>query len=198
MRNNWLLSCLTIAVLMATSPCDSAYALPVWQMPLAPKEKSQRLEGGRFTIAPFAHVLFCKANPSECNGTQPNYERHIDDLALVKTINEEVNDAIIPQMEIGTGTKADVWKIFPLAGDCDDYVVSKRSRLIAAGWEPRNLRIAVAFTRSGQGHAVLVVSTKGGDYVLDNRTNRIVLWHKTDLHFIKIQDRDRPKLWRAL
>ena len=198
MRNNWLVSCLTLAFIMATSPCGSAYALPIWQMPSVPKENSQRLEGGRFTIAPFAHVLFCKANPGECKGAQSKYERHSDDLALLKTINEEVNDAIIPQMEIGTGTKADVWKIFPIAGDCDDYVVSKRSRLIAAGWEPRNLRIAVAFTRSGQGHAVLVVSTKGGDYVLDNRTNRIVLWHKTDLHFIKIQDHDRPKLWRAL
>ncbi|MNL69638.1 hypothetical protein D3C87_1945270 [compost metagenome] len=58
--------------------------------------------------------------------------------------------------------------------------------------------MAVARTRSGEGHAVLVVKTSKGDLVLDNRSSAIKPWRSTDLRWVKIQSGDNPKRWFAM
>ena len=53
-------------------------------------------------------------------------------------------------------------------GDCEDYALEKRARLIAQGWPPASLAIAVAVAPHIGLHAVLIVQTDRGDLVLDN------------------------------
>ena len=71
-------------------------------------------------------------------------------------------DLIVAIIEIGA---RDSWEVNVAAGDCEDFVLTKRRKLISLGWSPRTLRIAVARTASGEGHAV--VALRGA--VLDGR-----------------------------
>ena len=92
----------------------------------------------------------------------------------------------------------DVWQVGVAAGDCEEFALTKRRNLIALGWPSRALRIAVARTGSGEGHAVLVVKSSRGDLVLDNRTDEIKPWTQTDLRWVKIQSGDNPRLWYTM
>jgi predicted transglutaminase-like cysteine proteinase len=75
-------------------------------------------------------------------------------------------------------------------------VITKRSRLIGMGLPAGALRIAYAKTSSGEGHAVLIVKTNKGDYVLDNRTSSIRPKSQSGLRFISISTAN-PKKWVA-
>lgn len=149
------------------------------------------------TLAPFAFVKFCRSNPGDCsraNGpavTELTNERERE----LHQINRQVNRSIRAVNEIG---KRDRWEVNVKQGDCEDFALTKRHKLISLGWSPRTLRIAVTRTASGEGHAVLVVKTSKGDLVLDNRTSAIKGFKRTDLSWVKIQSGDNPRMWHAL
>lgn len=56
-----------------------------------------------------------------------------------------------------------------LGGDCEDFSIAKRNRLLALGFPAKPLRLATCQTETGEGHAVLTVDTDQGTLVLDNR-----------------------------
>src|SRR5690606_7936840 len=85
-------------------------------------------------------------------------------MTILKRVNARVNAAIQPRNDGG----ADVWNASATSGDCEDYVLAKRRALIKAGIPASSLRIAYVKTRKGVGHAILVVRTSKGDFVLDN------------------------------
>jgi len=149
------------------------------------------------TLAPFAFVKFCRANPADCSRSdgpaiaELTGERERE----LRQVNRQVNRSIRPVNEIGP---RDRWEINVTQGDCEDFALTKRHKLIALGWSPRALRIAVTRTASGEGHAVLVVKTSRGDLVLDNRMSAIKGFKRTDLSWIKIQSGDNPRMWHAL
>lgn len=154
----------------------------------------------RRTMGPFAHVKFCLRNPDEC---RPNDGVSVMTLTAqadreLRDVNIAVNRAIEPSDDRMNSRSGDVWQVNVTQGDCEDYALTKRDRLIALGWSPRSLRIAVAKTRLGEGHAVLVVKTSRGDLVLDNRTNVIKDWRSTDLRWVMIQSSDNPRIWHAI
>lgn len=94
-------------------------------------------------------------------------------------INAQVNARIRPADDWG-----DTWASDVTRGDCEDYVLAKREALVAAGLPASALRIAAATTRSGVGHAVLVVRTNQGDLVLDNLTSSIRRSDEAALHWV--------------
>lgn len=63
-------------------------------------------------------------------------------------------------------------------GDCEDYVLAKRRELIRDGVPAGALSIAVVDTPKGERHAVLLIATDDGEYVLDNLTPWISRWDK--------------------
>lgn len=80
----------------------------------------------------------------------------------------------------------DYWKLLTTdGGDCEDAALTKRKRLAAEGMPIGALRLALALTPDGIGHAVLIIVTDAGDYVLDNGTDAIRPW------------RDTPYIWMA-
>lgn len=91
-------------------------------------------------------------------------------------VNRDVNWAIAPANDAEIYGREEVWAM-PLShpspharrrGDCEDYVLEKRERLLALGWPSAALSIATALA-PGQGmHAVLIVHSDRGDVVLDN------------------------------
>lgn len=54
-------------------------------------------------------------------------------------------------------------------GDCEDYALTKMTRLAAQGVPASAMAIEAVFTETGEHHAVLVVQLKGKTMVLDNR-----------------------------
>lgn len=92
----------------------------------------------------------------------------------------------------------DLWSPDALAGDCEDYVLAKRQRLIELDWAPSQLLIAVV-DDAGQGaHAVLIARTDQGDLVLDNLTDDVLPWRGTQFTFISRQSEILPAMWVKL
>ncbi len=164
--------------------------------PLKSATSAAFMPEGRQTLAPYAHVRFCIASPGECaQGSGPStVELTSSKLDLLKRINNRVNNSIEPYMPDGPET----WVINPDRGNCHDYAVTKRHELIRAGWPSASLRLAVAYTRSGIGHLVVIVRTSEGDLVLDNLTSRIVPWSKSGLRFVSVEAGDKPRVWYAI
>ncbi|NKK49107.1 transglutaminase-like cysteine peptidase [Rhizobium leguminosarum] len=151
-------------------------------------------------IPPFAQVLFCAQNPTECRDNNGLAVVAMTDKQMrqLKDVNTAVNRTMIGRNDSRNELNGDVWKVNVPSGDCEDFALTKRSRLIAMGWSSRALRIATAYTPSGEGHAVLVVRTDKGDLVLDNRKSSIKNWHDTDLRWDKIQSGTDPYVWYRL
>lgn len=102
-------------------------------------------------------------------------------------INARVNHKIAQREDATAFGVADYWAA-PLAeglkyGDCEDYVLEKQRALAAAGVDRRALNIALVTTAWGESHAVLVVSTRDGDYVLDNLSPWVLRWEQTNLRW---------------
>ena len=159
------------------------------------KERSNFISPGHRVVAPFAHVVFCTRFPAECKPSAAAAMIALDQHTILELgdVNTAVNRSIR-----GVDEAMDQWDINVTSGDCEDYALTKRSRLIAMGMSPRALRIAVALTFAGIGHAVLVVRTDRGDIVLDSRTDQIKYWSKVDLHWRMIHSGENPRIWYAL
>ena len=80
-------------------------------------------------------------------------------------------------------------------GDCEEYVLEKRRRLMQLGWLPGSLLITVVIDKQNGGHAVLTAVTDRGDFVLDNVTDHILPWSSSGLVVVKRQSSSNPNLW---
>lgn len=114
---------------------------------------------------PLGYQLMCLQTPAECKGGGASVAAGSDQLmGTLKRINSQVNRSIRPRNDGGV----DVWSVDVSSGDCEDYALTKRRALIKAGVPASSLRLAYVKTRAGEGHAILVVKTTRGDFVLDN------------------------------
>ena len=123
------------------------------------------------TNPPIGHYEFCQSHRSEC---QP-LGRDKGPMALTRSawaamleVNAEVNRDIIPDTDENIYGVPELWAYPRTMGDCEDFVLLKRHRLIERGFSPANLLITVVLQPNGEGHAVLTVRTDYGDYILDN------------------------------
>lgn len=191
---------LMVTLVISTMFAGTSYAAPTQMRKLnADRPTEIFLVGNKVTLAPFAHVRFCARNPEDCAmathvaASGGNVEHNI---ASLSRINMRVNNQMIARND--DAASGDVWDVDVASGDCEDFALTKRRALIKAGWPPASLRIAIALTSAGEGHAVLVATTTTGDVVLDNRTNQIKPWKKSGLRFTKIQSTVNPKAWLSL
>ncbi|TPP03698.1 transglutaminase-like cysteine peptidase [Rhizobium glycinendophyticum] len=146
---------------------------------------ARQLEWGRTRTAspaPLQMQLFCLQNPQDCKASKSKLVSYTPRVQkLLHMVNASVNASIIPRNE-----KIDVWSINPRYGDCDDYVMTKRHRLIKAGIPASALRVAMVRTRWGEGHAVLLVKTDAGEYVLDNLKKTVVQRKRTAYSYVSV------------
>jgi predicted transglutaminase-like cysteine proteinase len=145
--------------------------------------------------SPLGFKIFCLKSPAQCAATS-SATLTLDDslMSTLKGVNGSVNRSIHPRND---ARGKDVWTLNAKYGDCEDYAITKRARLVAMGIPAGALRIAYAKTRRGEGHAVLVVITNRGNYVLDNRTGAIKPMSQTGLRFISMSGAN-PKMWASL
>jgi predicted transglutaminase-like cysteine proteinase len=154
------------------------------------------------TLPPIGWVQFCGENSADCRvDTLPARVARVDGRAWreLARINREVNDAIEPMSDLEHWGTLEKWS-YPTdgKGDCEDYVLEKRKRLMEAGWPRQSLLITVVRDKKGDGHAVLTVRTDRGDFVLDNQEARVKAWTDTGYSFVKRQSAEHPNKWVAL
>lgn len=150
------------------------------------------------TRPPIGHVKFCRANPQQCR-SQASQDRAMaltqDRWDELIQINHEVNRAVLPISDMDLYSVPEVWAFPDRYGDCEDYVLLKRHRLMQAGWPSGSLLITVVRDIDGGGHAVLTVRTDRGDFVLDNQEALIKHWTETPYSYLKRQSSKHAGKW---
>ncbi|MFP1130237.1 transglutaminase-like cysteine peptidase [Asticcacaulis sp. W401b] len=120
----------------------------------------------------------------------------------VDKVNFTVNQVVRPVSDRRQFNKADYWFMPGVTGDaqgdCEDYVLEKRHLLLEKGIPATALSIAIARTPKGEVHAVLILTTLEGDFVLDNLTPRIKPWREVNYAWISRQDPNRPFEWMSV
>lgn len=79
---------------------------------------------------------------------------------------------------------SEYWQVASKAGDCEDIALAARQRLLAAGWPPSAVRLATAWTETGDYHTVLTIDgvrdNVPSTYVLDSRFASVLSWQKLE------------------
>ncbi|TYR35162.1 transglutaminase-like cysteine peptidase [Mesorhizobium microcysteis] len=156
---------------------------------------------GGLSTQPVGHYEFCQRTPQEC--AKMNQARPVELTrplwAKIVEVNNLVNTMVTPRTDMEMWGVEEYWS-YPVNGygDCEDYVLEKRRRLIQAGVPASNLLITVVRQPNGDGHAVLTVSTNMGDFVLDNLEPRVLAWTETDYQFLKRQSARHAGMWVSI
>lgn len=162
----------------------------------------RHLADGRATSAPSGFVRFCAINGADCRPAGPIVQAirlDAERRSELERVNRTVNELIQPETDLDHYGETERWT-YPDdgRGDCEDYVLEKRRRLISAGWPASVLLITVVRDRDGDGHAVLTVITDKGDLILDNQEADIRAWTDTGYRFVKRQSKEDPSQWVSL
>ena len=146
-------------------------------------------------------IDLCQRHPAECavNPSEPAVITLTPQVwRAIVSANRKVNASVTPVTDQDHWGVVDSWD-FPTdgLGDCEDYQLLKRRILIEAGLPRRALRMTVVIDEKREGHAVLMVRTDRGDFVLDNKTNSVLPWHQTGYIYIKREGHNSPT-WVSL
>lgn len=150
---------------------------------------------------PIGAYQFCKEIPADCSnpaGDQGPLLLTEERWKTILKINYDVNSSITPMTDMEVYGVEERWGYPRTAGDCEDYALLKRKKLIDAGFSPSDLLMTVVLQPNGDGHAVLTIRTDRGDFVLDNMRNKVMLWADTEYTFLKRQSADDPARWVKL
>jgi predicted transglutaminase-like cysteine proteinase len=152
-------------------------------------------------LPPIGHSRFCLKYPADCAVHGIDFRHRTIALTQqrwneLNSVNREVNRDIVPAMTAGDALTED-WVIAPPAGDCKDYAITKRHKLLARGWPSRALLLAEVVVPSGEHHLILVVRLAESDVVLDNLTPNIrtVAMTYRRYHWVRIEMPQNPKFW---
>lgn len=186
------------AVTICQDPADAAF----YGYTRALKGAAQRIALADPALPPFAFTRFCSQYPQEC-AAQPialrreSVKMTAERWAEFAQINDNVNRSIIPERNT-KGVAGEEWLINPARGDCNDYAVTKRHKLLAIGWPAHTLLLAEVVIPGGEHHLVLVLRTKDGDFVADNLNDAVRPWRETRYRWVRIQTPDNPNYWATV
>jgi predicted transglutaminase-like cysteine proteinase len=168
---------------------DRAAADAVSLTAAALPQPSDAIVSGGSAGPTLAWAEFCKSQPQEC--VVDLSETAVLSLNqelwfTILRVNERVNRTILAVTDQEHWGVVDRWD-YPDdgLGDCEDIQLLKRKLLIEAGLPRRAFRMTVVLDEQGMGHAVLMVRTSHGDFVLDNKRDAVLAWQETGYHYVK-------------
>ena len=183
-----LASAVAMAWLIAGTPVESqTYAsLPLMTRPAETVGDARAIQGWS---------EFCRRVPGECSfgAGEPTVVALTPRLwTTITSVNRQVNGTVRAITDEEHWGVADRWDI-PTdgQGDCEDFQLLKRKLLAEEGLPRRAMRMTVVIDERGDGHAVLMIRTNRGDFVLDNKTNAVLPWAETGYVFVKRESQDR-------
>jgi predicted transglutaminase-like cysteine proteinase len=141
-----------------------------------------------------AWAAFCNRLPSECQIDHSEPTAIFLTLAnweAIVAVNEQVNAVIRAMPDRQHWGVEDRWD-YPDdgIGDREDIQLLKRKLLVEQGLPRRALRMAVVFDDVREGHAVLMVFTDRGEFILDNKRDAILPWNQTGYTYLKREGSD--------
>lgn len=189
-----------MSFLLAAAANDQAHA---GTLSSAQTAQAFQIEGRRHG-GPKAYRLMCERDSGLCDadrqaalvaGAGQPAEMTLTRWQNLRSINQRVNDRLLPRDDQDVYGTSDFWTAGRFVGDCEDYMISKKQELIAAGWSADQLLYAVVEGIETPYHAVLIVRTDQGDYVLDNLTDHIIRWDLSGYRFVIRQSAAYPDRW---
>lgn len=179
------------AALLVVLACTGAAA--------APRPPAAHLEAVQSVAAPSAARYLCDLYSWACMGAATPVAVGKDALELSRAINRDVNAEVPEISDRRQYGREDVWTLPSVrGGDCEDFALAKKKRLIEAGVPAGAVLIATVLDRQRKPHAVLVLRARAGDFVLDNLTDRMLPWHRTGYSFLRMQNPTAPRKWDVI
>ena len=179
----------------ATLPVTAQAAMTGLKGPLP---LSTEMSTGNFVPAPPAWFALLRQHPELDPQHAPLEKMPLTaaHAALLMKVNKEINGRVRYRRDAGK----DVWEIGGREGDCEDIAIRKLSVLIQDHGLPRGaLTLSACRIERGQGHAVLLVHSDRGVYVMDNLTPRVAPWKSLPYRWIAREEPGAPfRLWRSL
>lgn len=176
---------LAVLALVALAPPMRGGAFP-------PECPTMELAVRRLEPPPQPYVEFCGRNPGHCELTGTAVLDWSPALgAALAAVNAAVNADVRFLSDPECWGLEDYWT-YPAfgRGDCEDYALEKRRRLVAEGLPSAALTMAILHHREEYfPHAVLTVETDAGTWVLDNLHDAPICW--ADLPY-RWEQRERP------
>jgi predicted transglutaminase-like cysteine proteinase len=154
------------------------------------------------TKAPWGWADFCTRHHDDCDVGTVTPEPVVLTPALwsmIEVINHDINSSVREADDREIYKVIERWD-YPTSGsgDCEDFALQKRKQLIEKGMPRQALLITVVTDENGAGHAVLTLRSNRGDFVLDNRTDKILGWNSTSYVFVKMQSEQNPNVWQRI
>lgn len=154
----------------------------------------------RMTVsAPAGANNLCGRYPWACQTTGTGTRVSGQQLDLAIRLNRQINRQVSSISDQSQYSTAEHWSL-PTArgGDCEDFALIKKKRLIEAGIDPQMLLVSTALDQNRNAHAVLVMRTSQGDFILDNLRDEVLHWRQTGYTFLRMQDPSNPSRWTAV
>ena len=163
-----------------------------------------RLDNAVFTYGARPPLGVGIATDAPPQAAAPDAPPHLDAalLARLDQTNGRINGAIRPMSDMAAHGVADHWDL-PFeegekTGDCEDFALEKQKTLRDEGFPAADLSLAIVRTRQGEEHAVLIVTTDGGDLVLDNLSSWVTPWNQTNYTWLERQVPGQPLTWVSI
>ncbi|KAB2847632.1 MAG: transglutaminase-like cysteine peptidase [Hyphomicrobiaceae bacterium] len=194
--------CVVFVGIMAASQQSSVASDQIARVLLEPRQSPYMRVWGQ-ALPPIGYVQFCERNPFDCESTgrtQNRLELTTDRMGELDLVNRTVNKEIEPATDRDIFGVEEYWA-YPDArgkGDCEDYVLLKRKRLMTLGWPESALLVTVVMDERNEGHAVLTVRTMQGDFIVDNKNDDIKPWYRTPYKYVMRQSFLHPRIWVSL
>lgn len=160
----------------------------------SPSLASSWLKTGKETSRPYGHVDYCARHTSDCRSRSAASALPPARLAVLSKVNVSVNRAIKPVADRKAFGRKEYWTGRTRKGDCEDYALAKRAKLMGRGFKSSQLLLTMGHN-GREAHTVLVVRTRDGDFVLDNLYDEVKPVRSARMSFRKIQAPEHGGRW---
>ncbi len=163
-----------------------------------PLPASSAMAAGDYVPAPAAWFALLRKHPELDPAGHPMAPMTLTVARAAKLI--EVNKAVNSAIRYRDDASRDVWEVGGKEGDCEDFAIRKLAELTGRHGVPRGaLTLSACRLERGRGHAVLLVHSDRGVYVMDNLTPRVLPWEKLPYRWVAREEPGAPfRLWRSL
>jgi predicted transglutaminase-like cysteine proteinase len=180
------------------------YAILLARSPTGYGDLPVRMPNGNHADAPRGLTAMCSSRPTECaqfsNIAVPSAKlAETDKMALLNQVNRRVNHRVAEATDKEIFDSPEIWRRAgsgkAAIGDCEDIALEKLYQLLTTGFPSKDLFLAIGYARPVGLHTVLIGRTSEGDYVLDNRSSKLVLWNRTPYSWIVRQKPGELTSW---